>query len=515
MKHPVVLRPALWPLALVAIAYHAAFVWRASFVVDGARYFCLFDDAMISMRYARHLAGGQGLVWNPGEPPVEGFSNPLWTLVMSAVHFVPLPPRLLGILVEALGSLLLVALLFAVRGLCVRLVERGAPRALPWVAMVLVGSYQPLVFWTLEGTEVGLLALWATVAAILLLDGCRLGATYALLAAGTLVRMDFAVIALALAAGVAVLDRGRAATHAATAAMTLLAALALQTAARWLYFHDPLPNTYYLKLTGYPIGARVLQGLAVLWDTIVLSRGLLVLLPALGLALAPPGARARVLVLTIPFVATCGYSVWVGGDAWEGAIATNRYLCVTVPLLLIAAAWPLAWLAQRVARGRRGEPALAAFAAVACALVIAPWRATTLIEPPAYREVNAENTARAVAAVGLVREGGSVAAAAVGAIGYYTDRRIVDLLGKSDRHVARLPMHRASKSGLHFVPGHLKWDYAWSIGELKPDVVAQLWWNPREAQPFFERDYDVVRAVVDGRSLDLGVRRGSRFTVAP
>jgi hypothetical protein len=35
-----------------------------------------------------------------------------------------------------------------------------------------------------------------------------------------------------------------------------------------------------------------------------------------------------------------------------------------------------------------------------------------------------------------------------------------------------------------FYPGHMKWDYAYSIGQLKPDVVAQLWRQPEEAEPF-------------------------------
>ena len=35
------------------------------------------DDAWISVRYAENLAAGEGFVWNPGGPRVEGFSNPL------------------------------------------------------------------------------------------------------------------------------------------------------------------------------------------------------------------------------------------------------------------------------------------------------------------------------------------------------------------------------------------------------------------------------------------------------
>ncbi len=40
------------------------------------------DDVFISFRYAEHFATGHGLVFNPGER-VEGFSNPLWTLMLA------------------------------------------------------------------------------------------------------------------------------------------------------------------------------------------------------------------------------------------------------------------------------------------------------------------------------------------------------------------------------------------------------------------------------------------------
>ena len=35
-----------------------------SFDVDGERVFCLWDDAMISMTYARNLVEGHGLTWS-------------------------------------------------------------------------------------------------------------------------------------------------------------------------------------------------------------------------------------------------------------------------------------------------------------------------------------------------------------------------------------------------------------------------------------------------------------------
>lgn len=37
------------------------------------------DDAFVSARYADHLVAGHGWTYNAAFPPVEGFSNPLWT----------------------------------------------------------------------------------------------------------------------------------------------------------------------------------------------------------------------------------------------------------------------------------------------------------------------------------------------------------------------------------------------------------------------------------------------------
>jgi hypothetical protein len=65
------------------ILWSAIFIFRTSFIaIDGKRYFCLFDDAMISMRYAWNFSHGAGLVWNAGER-VQGYTNLLMTLIMS------------------------------------------------------------------------------------------------------------------------------------------------------------------------------------------------------------------------------------------------------------------------------------------------------------------------------------------------------------------------------------------------------------------------------------------------
>src|SRR3990172_9807094 len=79
------------------LLYAAVFIFQSSFVINGTRYFVLFDDAMISMQYARNFAHGQGLVWNAGGEHVEGYSNPLWVLVMAVFHLFPVPPPLMSL----------------------------------------------------------------------------------------------------------------------------------------------------------------------------------------------------------------------------------------------------------------------------------------------------------------------------------------------------------------------------------------------------------------------------------
>jgi hypothetical protein len=62
----------LLPAAIVLIA------------LCGLFYGYTVDDAYISLRSARHLAEGAGLVWNLGEsPPVEGSSNFLRVVLMA------------------------------------------------------------------------------------------------------------------------------------------------------------------------------------------------------------------------------------------------------------------------------------------------------------------------------------------------------------------------------------------------------------------------------------------------
>jgi len=89
------------------------------------------DDCYISFRYARQLMLGHGLVWNPGEA-VEGYTNFLWVLIMSAGMVLGIEPEWLS---NALGIVSGVAVLGGLMWLSARW-QKG------WTPLVLVA---PLV----------------------------------------------------------------------------------------------------------------------------------------------------------------------------------------------------------------------------------------------------------------------------------------------------------------------------------------------------------------------------------
>lgn len=157
---------------------------------------------MVSMRYARSLAAGHGLTWNPEGDRVEGLSNPLWTLAMAGLHLTGLPTPLLGLAVKLLALALLALNLMVVR----RLAHELAPKApvAAWVAVVLTAGSSSLLYWAVQGFEVALLVLSIDAALLGLVrwrgDVRGLVAPSLALGLATLVRLDAGV-----AAGVAVL----------------------------------------------------------------------------------------------------------------------------------------------------------------------------------------------------------------------------------------------------------------------------------------------------------------------
>ncbi len=108
----------------------------------------------------------------------------------------------------------------------------------------------------------------------------------------------------------------------------------------------------------------------------------------------------------------------------------------------------------------------------------------------------------------LTDEHATIAVVWAGAAPYFSEREAIDLLGKSDFKIAHEQMHfepTLIARSFGFWPGHLKWDYSYSIGQLQPDVVLQLWAASADSIPDLVRGYVPVN--VDG--FTWYVRRNS------
>lgn len=243
-------------------------------------------------------------------------------------------------------------------------------------------------------------------------------------------------------------------------ALPVLATLIASKAA----FGDWLPNTYYLKTTGYPLALRLTRGL---WVT---CSDLLRVAPLFALALLTKN-RWR-----WPVLAALATAVWLGGDAWHSDMTASRYVLSVLPLLLVYGAFlAVEWLPRR-----------ALWPAVIASLFVfsPPARLLTTELPNHYRErAYAIAVKQGLWAREKLRPEVSLGVVAAGIIPYISRKVSLDILGKSDRVIARMTMHRAEKGKsplTFFNPGHLKYDPLYTAGVQKPRVVLQVWGDRAE-----------------------------------
>jgi hypothetical protein len=337
-------------LLVAALTFYAVFIVRTSFVVLGQRWFVLFEDAMISMRYGRNLAAGAGLVWNAGEKPVEGYTNFLWTLWMAAVHSLGLPESKVSLAIMLTGVAILVVNALVVERIA-RLVTGATSAAwAPSVAMAVVLFYYPLVFWTLRGMEVGAVAL--AFDALLLLSLSmeeefsvgRAAAMGVLGAAAILIRSDALVSVglISLYAVATVPGRARKLGLAGAIGLAVGVAAVGQVVFRRGVYNETLPNTYYLKLLHVSLASRLKRGVFVAVRVLAFHLALPIAALLAGLAAWPrdPGVlrqretRRLALLLAVSGVQVA-YAVYVGGDAWEWMLYSNRYVTVAMPAFIV------------------------------------------------------------------------------------------------------------------------------------------------------------------------------------
>jgi hypothetical protein len=496
-------------------------LWLSSTNEWGARRFTLFDDAMISMSYAKTLVKTGEFVWFADAPRVEGFTNPLWTLWMSLIHLLGLKGSSAALAISLTG----LALLVATAWLIYDLVENSTTSQSVAVGAIAAGSslfIYPTLYWTLRGMEVGVLAFFTaflvrTTVYNTLSPTPKIKASIAIIFfLGVATRFDFviicAVVSLALTAWSPREERTK---TALTYGLIIVASLVAVCGIQKVYWGSWFPNTYHLKIDGVDLFERLSRGLASGLKVSVLGViFVFVLLNAPKLLVVP--RRTVALSISI-FMAMAAYSTYIGGDAWEDQMV-NRFFATCLPLvpLVIFVAVPVidvrktsryflpSLVVASLGYGATVNPfgistrnllMSVVATSVGVLLIIGATRSTTSIIRvlssvavlvtafgavsgiPFQRhlrnndalgaKVNLYVTEVVENLAPITSSEAVVATVWAGVPAYYSDRSMIDLLGKNDVLIASSPPRG------DFFPGHNKWDYNYSIGQLRPDVIFQ------------------------------------------
>jgi hypothetical protein len=209
----------------------------------------------------------------------------------------------------------------------------------------------------------------------------------------------------------------------------------------------------------------------------------------------------------------------VGGDAWEWWGGSNRYLSITMPLFFVLFAEGLSRIAGFIGRVFEEKNSFVKrymMYGTAVLFVVSlvnfnqfndrdAIQVWVLGDPPLHVRDNQEAVENALYLEQITSPDARIGVVWAGVVPYFTDRFAIDLLGKNDRTIAHLDM-RVTPGLLgfwDFYPGHLKWDYSYSIGQLQPDVVERLWNEEEEAQPYLENDYIAINFHADEASYLL------------
>ncbi|MEE2828376.1 MAG: hypothetical protein VX498_04235 [Myxococcota bacterium] len=218
------------------------------------------DDTFISMRYARNLATGHGMVFNYGQK-LEGYTNFLWVILTVPAYWLKVDPltwvKGMGCLFGQLGIVVTYALGRHLAG------DRSDLFA--WLAAAGYAFSASVVLWSTAGLEPTLMAVLCSGGTLFGMrlaarspgdPGARKDALIAglLLAAAGLTRPDaHAVVLVAAAAGVIDALRRRDKFRPwLLCAGVITAILGPYHLWRILYFGELLPNTFYIKAAAGP-----------------------------------------------------------------------------------------------------------------------------------------------------------------------------------------------------------------------------------------------------------------------
>lgn len=419
------------------------------------------DDAYISFRFAKNFAAGEGLRFNLGAPPVEGYSNFLWVLLCGVIELLNLPMTIVPSLISTFcGVMVLGMVRYSLRTI------ESSPQ-LTLLLCSLLALLPPFVVWSTGGLETVPFALAAVLVGLALTTPNQ--AWLAALAGVylCLIRVEgpaWATAFLALSVFFNFDQREVFLRKWVWFALTCTATVVSHVIFRWSYYGTIVPHTAQTKVG---LSAFTLErGMKYVVSFLLHFPGiaLLFLVSLLGVLII----RDRILrYFFLSAAAFFGYSIVVGGDF----MAMGRFLVPGLPFLVLACGRTLHQGVQEKFFSLRTAYVLTSLALLLnipqfINLRLFPTTVFELVhfrfntagqrseyEQWLYMKQNAERwSERGDLLRAYAPPGASLVARAVGAVGYHSDLFIYDQFGLVTSF-KQTSMHRTERQS----PGHDKY----------------------------------------------------------
>lgn len=496
-------------MAVLIIAELAATV--ALFLFRAGKVGVVDEDAYISFRYAQNLLAGEGLVFNPDGQKVEGITNLLWTLLVAVGSWVsggglPAVSVMLGLVFGVLTLLLAwtwgLEELFG-SGLSLPVAAGGA------LAAPLLLSLAPgFAFYAASGLEVVFFGFLIMAGLYFLRGGGKLWCAAlgsSLLGAAAITRPEGAMVLAFAAAAYAFWPGGDRWRRLVAAALPGGVALVGVTLWRLYYYGSPIPNTAFAKAGGFEVMER--WGLPYVVETAQQNWFHLAWLLVLAGAVVHRGFLRRNLAVMGLVPAWAAYVAYAGGDY----MPFGRFVLPMLPVLYVLAVVGAGLVYRATAGALAGSRYLLGVSSVALPVLVAVSVFALQVpdqvrEEEEYRDYLRGMTDQRRAAANWFDENAPralVARNGVGAFGYYSDVRLLDMLGLNSSYIAH---HGQSYPSI--MPGHQTSDGEYIVFR-EPDYIMVPEVKPpfsfaseRELSdtPAFHDEYERFVAEPDGGS---------------
>lgn len=562
--------------SLPGILFCLYFIYSGSFATPYGRQFTLSDTSMVSMTYAKTFVNSGELVWFPGAERVQGFSNFLYTIFFAFIHLLKLSNSINALLVSVINLFILIAISYKVVELS-RILNPKKINTSYFLGSIVFFQYS-LIFWSLRGYEVGMLAL-ITISSIVKI--CRiiernrisiypdLIVLWLYLSLGIWLTLDFTIIAVTLTTYIVFVFKKivKSYKYLIIFQLGIFLSLFLILIFQYTYYGDFFPNILYLETGGFLLIEKIPRGIISSFKIfpLLLFQSFLLLKDFLE----KRESRKLYLIFFLTSSLTV-YNILMGGDNWEVYGFANRTLTLLIPiglstialvnkdkfftskkliniifsLLLILGVFSLQLNLYNIKNITISQLTFSSFEIVyfffSClfitmlknrkylsyllGIIFTIFLSFTHVNYLVNTELQISSTEFLNTQIGIELRNFTLQDAKIGVlwagnIGYYSERELIDFLGKSDKFVAKsLPVRYLNSSQKYnfndFDPGHNKWNFKYSIGILKPDIILRTWDDEDFYTQIEKNGYEKICVVFkhpfDSEELEIYIKNNSK-----